>query len=182
MTTLGDLFTERVGRELDLRGIVVAVSRIPYGRPSELTPEAVLNEWRGTCSTKHLLLRELSAERWPHRGLELWNRVYRVDRDLALKRWGRSVADLVPAAGLVDVHMFATLRDPHVVVDATFPVDDWDGTSDMTLWCGPGTDSEAGEDPLASKAQLVEMHCDPSVREPFIEALSRAEIGTGLRR
>ncbi|MBA2326481.1 MAG: hypothetical protein H0V95_07540, partial [Actinobacteria bacterium] len=55
---------ERCGSELDLVKTVLAVSRIPYGRPSVLTPDAVLDEWHGTCSTKHLLLAEMAREEW----------------------------------------------------------------------------------------------------------------------
>ena len=32
----------------DLRSLVLAISRIPYGRPPARTPEAVLGTWRGT--------------------------------------------------------------------------------------------------------------------------------------
>lgn len=59
-------------------------------------------------------------------------------------------------------------------VDVTFPLDAWNGVSDVPLACGDGDDHPAGSDPLASKAVLVKEHCDPAVREPFIAALSAA--------
>ena len=65
--TLKARLEERSGEQLELVGTVLAVSRIPYGRPSVLTPAAVLDEWRGTCSTKHVLLAELAANRGPRR-------------------------------------------------------------------------------------------------------------------
>lgn len=177
MRELFERFASRIGGEPDLRGVVLAVSRIPYGRPSDRTPETVLREWRGTCSTKHLLLAHLIGERWPQHPVELWHRPYAVTGDLARERWGEEVADVLPSEGLVDVHTFATVRidDEDVPVDVTFPIDDWDGRSPLPLHCGPGTDIPAGADPLRSKARLVAEHCDPSVREPFITALAHAQ-------
>ncbi|MEX1008248.1 MAG: hypothetical protein WD271_10450 [Acidimicrobiia bacterium] len=154
--------------------LVVEISRIPYGRPADRSARGVLSEGRGTCSIKHLLLAEIVSERWP--GLEptLWHRVYRVTPDLAAQRWGAEVAAAVPPDGLVDVHTYPTLTiDGRAVrVDATFPLDGWDGSSDVPLACGDGVDHPAGTDPLGSKAALVEQHCDPAVREPFIAALA----------
>src|SRR3712207_856577 len=88
---------------------VLTISRIPYGRPSELTTRGVLNEWRGTCSTKHLLLAEVVHERWPACRPQLVHRVYRVTRDFAAMTWGDGVAAAVPERGLIDVHTYATL-------------------------------------------------------------------------
>lgn len=84
------------------------------------------------------------------------------------------IAATVPPAGFVDVHTYSTLTiDGHVVrVDATFPLESWDGSSDVLLACGDGVDHPAGPDPRRSKAALVEQHCDPTVREPFIAALA----------
>jgi hypothetical protein len=59
-------------------------------------------------------------------------------------------------------------------MDVTFPGPLWDGRSDMPLACGEGTDYPATDDPWALKAKLVEQHCDPAVREPFIESLFAA--------
>jgi hypothetical protein len=44
----------------------------------------------------------------------------------------------------------------------------------MPLACGGGQDHEAGDDPWATKERLVAEHCDPSLREPFVAALSSA--------
>jgi hypothetical protein len=166
----------KAGCELDLVGIVLAVSRIPYGRPSALTSEAVLDEWRGTCSTKHLLLADVADEAWPATSPELWHRPYLVTGDLAEKRWGPRVAATVPESGLVDVHTYATLAldGRRVDVDVTFPLAGWDGRSDIPLACGGGDDHPGGDDPMLTKADLVRRHCDPGVREPFIAALAAA--------
>lgn len=178
-TPVGSLFEEferKVGEgALDLRGTVLALSHVPYGRPSRPTAEQVVVEWRGTCSTKHLLFQALVAERWPAYPTAIWHRVYRVTRGLAQERgWGPSVAEAVPTDGLVDVHTFAVLRIGRrdVRIDVTFPLADWDGRPDVPLACGEGEDVPGGDDPLATKARLVQNRCDPAVRERFLSALA----------
>jgi hypothetical protein len=158
----------------DLRSTVLAVSRIPYGRLASPTADGVIHDWRGTCSTKHLLLRELLGERWPSMDVQLWHRVYRVTPELAEAHLGPEVASTVPPDGLVDVHNYATVRlagEP-VVLDVTFPVADWDGKSPMEVASGPGEDQPAGRDLISEKRQLVAAYCDPAMREPFIATVS----------
>ena len=161
---------------MPLVDVVLEISRIPYGRPSDRSARGVVAEGRGTCSTKHLLLAEMVDERWPELEPTLWHRVYRVTPELAEQRWGTHVAHAVPADGLVDVHTYAvvTIDGRATQVDVTFPLTAWDGVSDIPLACGDGDDYPAGSDPLASKAVLVKEHCDPAVRELFIAALSAA--------
>ncbi len=176
MTGLKARLDERCGRELDLAGAVLAVSRIPYGRPSVLTPAGVLAEWRGTCSTKHLLVATIIREAWPEIAPRLWHRPYVVTPELAEARWGLAVAAAVPHAGLVDVHTYATLEldGRRVTLDVTFPLAQWNGDTDIPLACGDGEDHPAGDDPMATKADLVRRYCNPAVREPFITALAAA--------
>lgn len=162
------------GAEPDLVATVLAVSRIPYGRPPEPSPGGVVSAWRGTCSTKHLLLSRLVEESWPEVPLALWHRVYRVTQ-AATAHWSPEVAATVPAGGLIDVHTFirAELEERWVTIDVTFPAADWDGRTDMALACGAGDDHRAGSDPLQTKAGLVAAHCEPHLREPFIAALAK---------
>lgn len=164
----------RVGTRLDLIDTVLVVSSIPYGRPPELRAADVLSAWRGTCSTKHLLLAGLVEETWPEIPLSLWHRVYRVYPDWAAARWSPEVAATIPETGLVDVHTFARadLDSGPVVIDVTFPVSSWDGHSDIALACGPGVDHPAGPEPFETKASLVALNCEPDVRELFIAALA----------
>jgi hypothetical protein len=168
------LLSQRSGRHLTLVEAVIAISAIPYGRPSDRTPLGVLTEWRGTCSTKHMLLAGVVTEGWPECRPELWHRVYQVTREFAADNWGQHVAATVPPKGLADVHTFATLvlDTTTVRVDVTMPLSGWDGHSDTPLACDAGHDQPAGPDPLASKAVLVNRHCDPRLRECFIAALS----------
>jgi hypothetical protein len=157
-----------------LRESVLAISRIPYGRPSRLTADAVLEEGRGTCSTKHLLLVSVATTTWPSTKPALFHRIYLVTKELAAAKWDHAVARLVPPGGLIDVHTFATLaiNGARVPVDVTFALESWDGVSSITLACAPGVDYSAGPDPLATKAALVARHCNPELRERFIAALS----------
>jgi hypothetical protein len=112
----------------------------------------------------------------PELGFRLVHRIYRIDRDGARAWFGDGAADRVPAEGLIDVHTYATvvIDGRRTKIDVTFPSDEaWDGRSDMPLACGEGTDVAAGDDPWTQKAELVAEHCDPSLREPFIAALSQ---------
>jgi hypothetical protein len=105
------------------------------------------------------------------------HRVYTLDRARARELFGTVVAETVPADGLVDVHRYITvaLEGRRIEIDATFPGPAWDGRSPLPLACGPGQDYPAGEEPDAEKRALEEQHCDPTVREPFIAALSSPE-------
>lgn len=156
--------------------VVRALAAIPYGRPACRTPEGVLEDWRGTCSTKHTLLALVCEESFPERALEVVHRVYRLLPDEARALFGGVAAATVPSEGLVDVHTFATalVGGRRLPIDVTLPRNQsWDGGSPMEIACGPGEDHPAGTNPLASKAMLVTERCDPTVREPFIEALAR---------
>jgi hypothetical protein len=161
----------RLGPEPDLIDVVEAIRAIPYRRPTERTPAGVIAAWAGTCSTKHALLWQLVAEHFPDVTCRLVHRVYRVTPELARARFGPDAATAVPPEGLLDVHTYA--RIDATIVDVTFAGGPrWDGRSHMPLACGDGTDFDAGEDAMSTKAALVDQYCDPAVREPFIAALS----------
>lgn len=155
--------------------IVNAVAAIPYGRAAGKDPTDVVVSWRGTCSNKHSLLRALLAEGWPELEADTWHRVYRVDRRLAREIFGARAAAAVPESGLVDVHTYLTVEvgvEP-VRVDATFALrEPWTGDDHMQLRCGEGFDVRGGRFPNRTKRELVSLHCDPAIREPFIAALS----------
>jgi len=97
-----------------------------------------------------------------------------VTPEAAKTTFGAAVASAVPPAGLIDVHTYAlaTFDGCDVVLDVTFPGREWDGVSNMPVAAAEGQDIPAGPDPPATKAALVEAHCDRAVREPFIAALS----------
>jgi hypothetical protein len=154
--------------------LVEAVRGLPYGRPRDRTVLGMLRERRGTCSTKHLFLAHTLVDRFPETHPHIIHRVYRLDREHAHKLYGPKVADAVPDVGLTDVHRFLTivLDGQRVELDATFAGEPWDGLSALPPSCGPGTDHLAGVDPDADKRALELTNCDPSIREPFIAALT----------
>jgi hypothetical protein len=136
----------------------------------------MLREGRGTCSAKHAYLaREIECD-FPELRPQIVHRVYRVERTEAEELYGKEVSHHVPEGGLVDVHRYLTIEidGDRITIDATFPGEPWDSRSALPLACGPGDDFPAGSDPDADKRQLQAEHCDPAVREPFIEALGRA--------
>lgn len=172
-------FALRAGlpEEFTLKQIIDAVQAIPYGRPASRTPEGVVREWKGTCSTKHALLAMVLREQRPELRPRLVHRVYHADRASVRQRHGTTAATAVPEGGLIDVHryMVITIAGRDLTIDVTFPDDPpWDGRHSMTLACGEGQDIPAGSDPDADKAALEASYCDPRAREPFIAALAAA--------
>lgn len=155
--------------------VVNAVAAIPYGRAGGQTPADVLTTGHGTCSTKHYLLARALDEGWPQLAVTLWHRVYRLTPNLAAPLFDSGVSDAVPVEGLVDVHTYLLVDSGTgpLVVDATFPPDrPWDGTASMPLRCSDGLDVAGGPSPVDTKQQLVRLHCDPTVREPFIARIA----------
>jgi hypothetical protein len=156
--------------------LVEAVRAMPYGLPSDRTVEGTLLEARGTSATKHLLLAQLLAKRFPETQPALVHRVYRLDRDRALGLFGAAIAATVPSEGLVDVHRYLTIavEGQRIVVDASVSGPAWDGCTSLQPVCGPGSDFPAGADPDAGMSALEAECCDASARERFLAALEAA--------
>ena len=157
--------------------LVEAVRALPYGRPSDRSVAGLLRERRGTCSTKHLFLAQVLAERFPNTQPQIVHRVYRAAREQIRERYGNEVAAAVPEDGLVDVHRYLLIRlgGHQITLDVTFPGGGpWDGRSSLPLACGPGEDVAAGDNPDSDKRALEARYCNPAVREPFIAALTAA--------
>jgi hypothetical protein len=161
-------------RNGSLRDLVEAVRSLEYGRPSAPGVVGMLREQRGTCTVKHRFLAAAMQRRFPDAEPQIVHRVYRLSREQAGELFGAEVTATVPEGGLVDVHRYLTaiVDGRRIEIDATFPGEPWDGHSPMSLACGPGEDHPAGADPDDEKRQLEAEHCDPAVRQPFIEALS----------
>jgi hypothetical protein len=159
----------------EVRDVVEAVRRIPYGRPRFRSAEGVVRDWRGTCSTKHELLALLLNEQWPDLDPRIVHRVYDLTPDVARTLFGEAAARVVPVNGVRDVHTYMTLLidGRRVAIDATVSGERWDGSSDMPLSCSDGTDIDGGSDPRGMKARLVAENCDPVARDRVIERLSQ---------
>jgi hypothetical protein len=176
------LQSEKRGLRLPTCGVedlIRAVLAIPYGRARSRESHTILWEWRGTCSGKHYLLRDVLAEQ--RHSLGLFHRVYRITPADALNWYSSATAAFVPPEGLVDVHTYGklTLNKRMTLIDVTFPVGieatspgRWDGRTDMPLACGAGEDFPVApdQDPQSLKEELIRLHCDAETRESFIKS------------
>ena len=140
-----------------------------------------MEEEAGTQTTAEALVGERRAKRDALRSLGIDPYPLRFDRtDTAAalrERYGDQVAAVVPQDGLVDVHRYLRIQigGREITLDVTFPGGEpWDGKSSLPLACGAGEDVAAGEDPDSDKRALEARYCDPTVREPFIAALTAA--------
>lgn len=170
---LFDRFVERARLALSptLQEIVEAIRAIPHGRPRQRSARGVLEDWRGTCSTKHLLLKALR----PDLDVRFTHRIFRLTPDNARRWLGPEVTEVVPPEGMIDVHTYATalIDGRRIVIDVTFPGGEpWDGISDMAIPFPEGEDVDAGEDPIASKDALISKVGDTAARQRLIAALS----------
>ncbi|WP_027481176.1 hypothetical protein, partial [Deinococcus pimensis] len=157
-------------------------------RASEHVPATVVREWRGTCSTKHLLLRALLAE------LGVRSTLMAATQEIALPpgvEVDPEVARLAADGGVVDVHNWLVVHGPRgdVVVDATWPLatralglpanETFDWERDMRVACTPvETWALTGDEDVADfKARLLAERYTPEElarRDAFIEAVGRA--------
>lgn len=172
------------GAELSPGDVLALVRDMPYQRASSRGPEALLGEWRGTCSGKHYLLKELFQELG-----------YEVRVVMCTHKFTEENAKHFPAflrahlatGPVPDVHTFIRLRgaDAWPQVDGTWPLaaeslgmtvnHDFQPGVDMKLACDPIDFFEvpADVDPQAFKEKLIESFCGPDAgkREQFIEGL-----------
>ena len=110
------------GEEINLEAAYTLVRDMPYTRASSRDPETIIQEWRGTCSGKHYLLKQLFAELGYVSRLIACTTVAHIDpkdvrgklRKLLQRSEGR----------FVDVHNYLILELPEgeMIVDATWPL------------------------------------------------------------
>ena len=175
-----------VGEGLTAGRCFSLVRDMPYRRASSRAAEAIVREWRGTCSGKHYLLAEVFRE------LGLDSRVIMVTHRFTAGNTGHFPAGLraLLAAGPVpDVHTYLRVYTDQgwTAVDATWPRsagalgmvvnDAFLPGKDMTLACDPIDCYEVpvGEDPQRFKERLIDEFCGvrSSLRDDFIEGMGR---------
>lgn len=175
---------EQAGQVLSLRALLFALREIPFARPNgDNTPEAVLAQWRGTCSGKHLLAyRALDRLALKPR---LWMAQYRLSPEIP---WlPATLRAQLPALGVWDVHNFLTaelcgrtcrvdLTWPTTLATYGFPVTrHWTAPRDF---CIPVVSAVAVPVPVADmkrrkNAWLAELNgVETDLRERAIGALS----------
>ena len=172
-----DPLIERAALPADpsLAQVVDAVHRIPFGPPADRSARGTLEEWRGTCTTKHELLAAVLEHAWPETRPRLVHRIHLYTPEGARLRLGGDAAAAVPEGGVWDVHRYlvAEIGGERIVLDVTYPsTPGWDGATSMDVAAGEGPDHEAGPDADRELRVLEAAHCDPHSRESFLTALS----------
>jgi hypothetical protein len=179
-------------RQIDLEKAFLLVRDMPYARANSRQPETIIEEWRGTCSGKHYLLKQLFAELGYSSKLIACSTVEQIDpqsvpegklRELLKQSNGR----------FVDVHNYLVLDTPQgeMIVDATWPIStDGAGTVvnqsfqmgvDQKIACDPLERWEIPEnqDPQAFKDKILNENFTPEElahREDFIQAMGEIMI------
>ncbi|MGA2454400.1 MAG: nitroreductase/quinone reductase family protein [Solirubrobacteraceae bacterium] len=158
-----------------LSELVEGVRALRYGRPSDGTVAGMLRESRGTCSTKHSFLAQSLSERLPETDPQIVHRVYRLDRARAEELFGQTVAAVIPADGLIDVHRYLTiaLNEQRITVDATFAGQLRAGRFSQPLACDQGDDFPAGEDPTTTSGHWMSSIATAPCASRFIAALTK---------
>ena len=162
------------------------VRDMPYRRASSRRPEAIVEEWQGTCSGKHYLLADIFRE------LELETTVVMCTHRFTGENTGhfpQELRALVAQGPVPDVHTYLRVRTPEGwrVVDATWPSSaehlgmpvnrEFVPRGSMMIACDPidALPVPEGREPQEFKEQLIAEFCGESsdVRDEFIEGLGR---------
>ena len=108
--------------EIDARRAFLLVRDMRYARASSREPETIIAEWRGTCSGKHYLLRNLFAELGYSSRLIACTNVSHLDP----QQYQGKLRELLEESNgrFVDVHNYLILElaDGEMIVDATWPI------------------------------------------------------------
>ncbi len=174
------------GEGLTAASAFALVRDMPYQRASTREPEAIVREWRGTCSGKHYLLDEIFRE------LGMETRIVMCTHRFTRENTSHFPAELnslVTLEPVPDVHTYIRLKTDvgWMNVDATWPSSagplgmtvnrTFANGKDMAIACDPIGSFVVpnGDDPQAFKEQLIAEFCGSSstIRDEFIEGMSR---------
>ncbi len=160
------------------------VRDMPYRRASSRKPEAIIEEWRGTCSGKHYLLADIFRELGLESQVIMCTHRFTVENT---RHFPAELRKLVAVNPVPDVHTYlrAKTADAWTVVDATWPSSAgplgmtvnhvFQPGSDMTIACDPidTLPVPEGRDPQEFKEQVIRGFCGASsgVRDEFIEGM-----------
>ena len=162
------------------------VRDMPYRRASSRKPEAIVEEWRGTCSGKHYLLADVFRE------LGLESQVIMCTHQFTPDNTGHfppELRELVTQGPVPDVHTYLRVNTAQgwMTLDATWPASagplgmtvnrEFVPGQDMIIACDPieTLPTPEGQDPQAFKEQVIRNFCGESsaARDQFIEGLGR---------
>jgi hypothetical protein len=108
--------------EIDVGKAFLLVRDMPYTRASSRDPETTIQEWRGTCSGKHYLLKGLFTELGYSSQLIACTTVAHIDPKEVRGELRRLLEQ--SRGRFVDVHNYLVLETPKgdMIVDATWPL------------------------------------------------------------
>ena len=174
------------GESLSAERAFALVRDMPYRRASSREPEAIIEEWCGTCSGKHYLLADIFRE------LGLDSRVIMCTHRFTPENTSHfppELRDLVNVSPVPDVHTYLRVNTAEgwTVVDATWPSSagplgmivnrEFAAGKDMSIACDPieTLPVPEGRDPQEFKEQVIREFCGESsgVRDEFIEGMGR---------
>ena len=174
------------GESLSAQRAFALVRDMPYRRASSRKPEAIVEEWRGTCSGKHYLLADIFGD------LGLESRVIMCTHRFTVENTGHfppELRELVAVGPVPDVHTYLRVKTAQgwMVVDATWPSSagplgmtvngEFKPGRDMAIACDPieTLPVPEGQDPQGFKEQVIREFCGASsqVRNDFIEGMGR---------
>ena len=174
------------GESLSAERAFALVRDMPYRRASSREPEAIIEEWCGTCSGKHYLLADIFRE------LGLDSRVIMCTHRFTPENTSHfppELRDLVNVSPVPDVHTYLRVNTAEgwTVVDATWPSSagplgmivnrEFTAGKDMSIACDPieTLPVPEGQDPQEFKEQVIHEFCGASsqVRDDFIEGMGR---------
>ena len=184
------------GEEIDLEKAYYLVRDMPYIRASSRDPETIIREWRGTCSGKHYLLKNLFAELGYSSRLIACTAVTLID---PMKVTGKLRELLQQSNGrFVDVHNYLVLELPggEMIVDATWSLDTKGSGTVVNERFVPGEDQQIACEPVKTwvvpedrnaqdfKDEILNESFSPDElahREEFIQALGELAKSAGNR-
>jgi hypothetical protein len=177
------LRTRLKDRDDDLPAIYHAVRNVPYGSTGERDPVKVLANNFGSCSGKHILLRDLLRETG-HQAEIITMFTYFNRGVPSHPSMPEDLRKMVEGEDICDFHHYVRLRqDDHLIkLDATwhdalipygFPVNqNWKGQDDTTLAATPIREYPAVENLAAWKIELLEQ-LSPEHREKRVKFFTR---------
>lgn len=162
------------------------VRDMPYERASSRKPDAIIEEWRGTCSGKHYLLADIFRELGIDAQIVMCTHYFTSDNT---QHFPQELRSLVAVNPVPDVHTYLKVSTSQgwTVVDATWPRNteplgmivnhSFTPGRDMTLACEPieTFPVHQGTDPQEFKEQLIDRFCvaEGGHRDDFIQGMSR---------
>lgn len=154
------------GSDVDLPGVYHAVRNIPYGSTGERDPARIIANNLGSCSGKHILLRDLLRE--TGREAEVVTIFAHFNRGIpSHPAMPQDLRSMIEGEDISDYHQYVRAREGSrwIKLDATwhdrlipydFPVNhDWAGADDTVLAAAPIREYAAVEDVAAWKADLL---------------------------